>query len=89
MAPKKGKKKKDDDWEDEAFDMAAENEIKTEAEAKPAADEDDDFFGGAAKKKVSFAACRALWQREVTASSRFPCEPGSDARPRALPSVTG
>ena len=50
MSPKK-KKARDDDWEDEADLIAAENQIAPDA--KPtAADDDDDDFGS--KKKVIF-----------------------------------
>ena len=88
MAPKKGKKKKDDDWEDEAFDMVAENEIKTEAEVKPAADDDEDFFGGAAKKKVSPKAAHACALRCLHLR---PWESKADActHTRDRPSVPG
>jgi hypothetical protein len=57
MAPKKKKGKKDDDWEDEADQIAqeADPEVKPETKAAPADDDDDDF--GGKKKKV-----RTLWR---------------------------
>ena len=55
MAPKKGKKKKDDDWEDEmdAIALEASLEIMPDSKAAPAEEEDDGGGGKANTKKVS------------------------------------
>ena len=54
MAPKKGKKKKDDDWEDEADAIALEAslEIKPEGTAAPVDDDEDTSGGKKESKKV-------------------------------------
>ena len=65
MAPKKGKKKKDDDWEDEAEAIALESTLEILPDSKASAgadDDDDDAGGGKMSKKVSasrVAAARA------------------------------